>query len=276
MFWGEKGDSFRRRGMMEEMFSLEIECEPEERDLLIAELWELGTEGMVELDERRVRAFFRDDANSRMLAERYPGARRRQEEDRRDWVQTAHDLLQPMEVGERFFLVPEWRDDPAPAGRFRIAVNPGLAFGTGVHETTQLALEALERYVRPGAGSVLDVGTGSGILAQAARLLGAARVYGCDVDPVAVQIAAARFQGANFVGSVDAVRDGAVDLAVANISPEAIVSLAPDLLRALKPGGVLLASGFERNEVETVRKALPEAGEVKTKGNWALLTAQRH
>jgi ribosomal protein L11 methylase PrmA len=80
----------------------------------------------------------------------------------------------------------------------------------------------------------------------------------------------------NFVGSVDAVCDGAVDLAVANISPEAIANLATDLLRALKPGGVLLASGFELQEVETVRKALPEAGEVKSKGNWALLAVERH
>src|ERR1700738_1813831 len=96
-------------------------------------------------------------------------------------------VLQPMTVGARFFLVPEWRDDPTPAGRFRIAVNPGQAFGTGVHETTRLCLEAIEEFVRPGS-AVLDVGTGSGILARAAALLGAKRVYGCDVDPVAVEI----------------------------------------------------------------------------------------
>jgi ribosomal protein L11 methyltransferase len=262
------------------MFSLEIECEPEERDLLIAELWEFGSEGMVELNDRHVRAFFRDDADFGKLAGLYPGARRRQEEQR-DWVQAARELLQPMEVGEHFFLAPEWRGDATPEGRFRIAVNPGMAFGTGAHETTQLALEALERYVTPGskdapARSVLDVGTGSGILAQAARLLGAEPVYGCDIDPVAVEIASAVIRGTTFAGSVDAVRSEAVDVAVANISPEAIVRLAPDLMRVLKPGGVLLASGFEMNEVEYVRRALPEAGEMRTKGNWALLAVERH
>ncbi len=113
------------------------------------------------------------------LLDSYPGAEARQEEDR-DWVEAAREMLQPMEVGERFFLVPEWRDDPAPAGRFRMVVNPGMAFGTGVHETTRLCLEALERYVRPGM-DVLDVGTGSGILARAAGLLGARRVYACDI-----------------------------------------------------------------------------------------------
>ena len=182
-------------------------------------------------------------------------------------MQSARELMQPMEVGARFFLVPEWRDDPAPTGRFRITVNPGMAFGTGVHETTRLVMEALEDRVRPGM-KVLDVGTGSGILAQAARLLGAAQVYACDIDPVAVEIA-----GEGFVGSVDAVRTAAVDLVMANISPEAIIGLARDLMRVLKPGGVLLASGFEVAEVGDVRRALGGVHEVRKKGNWALVAA---
>ena len=169
------------------------------------------------------------------------------EEENRDWVQEARDLLQPMEVGRRFFLVPEWRDDPTPPGRFRITVNPGLAFGTGVHETTRLCLEALEELVTPGI-DVLDVGTGSGILAEAARLLGAARVIACDIDPEAVRIA-----GQGFIGSADAVRSATVDLVVANISPEAIIALAPEFARVLRAGGTLVASGFNVSEVEAVR-----------------------
>src|SRR5580658_2271909 len=162
------------------MFSLEIECDPDERDLLIAELWERGSEGIAELSPRRVRAFFEDASGRDALLALFPGARLRMEEQR-DWVQSARDLLQPMEVGARFFLVPEWRDDPTPPGRFRIVVNPGMAFGTGVHETTRLCLEALEEFVTAGA-RVLDVGTGSGILAEAAGLLGAGKVFACDTD----------------------------------------------------------------------------------------------
>ncbi len=246
------------------MFSLEIECDPEDRDLLIAELWEQDSAGIVELSSDRVRAFFEDSADRDELLRLFPGSVWRKEEQR-DWVQSAHDLLQPMEVGERFFLVPQWRDDPAPPGRFRIAVNPGMAFGTGVHETTQLCMEALERFVQSGT-ALLDVGTGSGILAQSARLLGAEKVYACDVDPVAVEIA-----GNGFVGSVDAVASACVDVVVANISPEAIIELAPDLLRVLRPGGTLLASGFETREVEQVKAALPTPRDIREKGNWALI-----
>lgn len=249
------------------MFSLEIECDPADRDLLIAELWERGSAGIVELSPARVRAFFDDGTGRAGLLALYPGASVR-EEEQRDWVQSARDLLQPMEVGRRFFLVPEWRDDPPPEGRFRITVNPGMAFGTGVHETTRLCLEALEDYVRPGM-RVLDVGTGSGILAKAAELLGAGHVYACDIDPIAVEIA-----GSGFIGSVDAVTTASVDLVTANISPEAITALAQDLRRVLRPGGVLLASGFEVPEIDQVRAALGNVREVRTKGNWALIAAE--
>jgi ribosomal protein L11 methyltransferase len=246
------------------MFSLEIESDADGREMLIADLWEQGSCGIAEPDGHYVRAFFEDGADRDALLARYPGAAIRIEEDR-DWVQSARDLLQPMEVGARFFLVPEWRDDPAPPGRFRIVVNPGMAFGTGVHETTQLCIEALEEFLKPGM-IVLDVGTGSGILRQAAQLLGAGKTYACDTDPVAVEIA-----GDAFVGSVDAVASGTMDLAMANISPEAIVALAPDLLRVLRPGGVLLASGFELHEIDMVKAALGGMAKVRRKGNWGLI-----
>src|SRR5258706_11242612 len=140
-----------------------------------------------------------------------------------------------------------------------------MAFGTGVHETTRLCMEALEDYVRPGM-TVLDVGTGSGILARAADLLGAGKVFACDIDPVAIEIAAM-----GFVGSANAVADDAADIVVANISPEALLALAPDLMRVRRPGGVLLASGIEVHEVELVRAVLPASREVRRMGNWALI-----
>src|SRR5436309_2521261 len=144
------------------MYSAEFECTPEDKDLLIAELWERGCRGITELPDSSLRAFFDEIPDSFRDADWEPV-------EEQDWIAYARTMLEPMLVGERFFLVPEWRDDPAPPGRFRIVVNPGMAFGTGFHETTQLCIEALERRVQPGM-SVLDVGTGSGILAEAARL----------------------------------------------------------------------------------------------------------
>jgi ribosomal protein L11 methyltransferase len=249
------------------MFSLEIECDADDRDLLIAELWEQGSAGIVEPDGKRVRAFFEDSASREALLDLYPGARLREEEVR-DWVAAARDLLPPMEVGRRFYLVPEWRDDPTPPGRFRIVVNPGMAFGTGLHSTTQLCIEALEDYLEPGM-TVVDVGTGSGILAHAARLLGAGKVVACDTDPIAVRIA-----GDGFVGSADAIAAASADLVVANISPQAIVALAPEFRRVLRFGGVLLASGFEGHEVEQVSAALPAVLEARHKGEWSLVVAK--
>ena len=252
-------------------YSIEIAHHPDQRDLIIADLWDQGCTGIVEIDETRLRAFFEGSEQRDSLLSLYPAAIYRDELER-DWVRSAQDLLQPIQVGKRFFLIPQWRDDPAPTGRFRIVVNPGMAFGTGVHETTQLALEALEDYLIPGM-TVLDVGTGSGILAEAAGMLGAAKVFACDVDPVAVVIAHGRVRDV-FTGSVDAVRCHFADLTVANISPEAIQHLAPDLLRSLRPGGLLLVSGFETHEVELLKAAFPWWKEVREKGRWALAIAR--
>jgi ribosomal protein L11 methyltransferase len=255
------------------MFSIEIKCPPDRNDLLVAELWAEGSAGIVELEGGGLRAFFEDDADRAALAGRFHAVSWRREEQR-DWVALSQANWEPLLVGERFFLVPEWLGDRAPEGRFRIAVNPGMAFGTGLHETTQLCLEALETYVRPGM-RVLDVGTGSGILAQAAGLLGAGRVWACDIDPEAVEIARGNAGPNLFIGSVDAARSGAAGLIAANISPETIARLAPELLRCLRAEGVALVSGFERHEATAVAAEWERRGgalrQARYKGNWALL-----
>jgi ribosomal protein L11 methyltransferase len=252
------------------MFSVEFEYEPEEKDLIIGDLWEHGCAGITELSETSLRAFFLSDAPALRAALDSYGARWEQVEEV-DWVAVAHARLEPMLVGERFFLVPVWRDDPAPAGRMRIVINPGMAFGTGAHETTQLCIEALERRLRLGA-AVLDVGTGSGILSIAARMLGAGRVVACDIDPEAVEVA--RLHVPAFVGSVDAAASACADVLVVNIGPAAVIEMAQDIKRCLRPGGVALVSGFEREDVAAVGRAYPGAA-LHARNNWCLFEYQR-
>jgi ribosomal protein L11 methyltransferase len=253
------------------MFSIDLECpqavtDPAIKDLAIAELWEAGCTGIVELpdagDNARMRAFFDDDALAPGLQARFGGEVR--PADMRDWVAFAREHLQPMEIGERIFVVPEWRDEATPPGRIRIEVNAGLAFGTGAHETTRLCLEALERRLRAGM-TVVDVGTGSGILSEAALKLGAGNAVACDTDHGAVIVARENFQRAGvpvpvFVGSADSIASGSADIIVANISPAWIAELAAEWLRILGPGGVAILSGFEAGDVEVVSAAITNAG----------------
>ena len=265
------------------MFSLELESDGESKDILIAELWDSGSAGIVETEmpdgRWLLRAFFEDEAGMDSLLRRFPG--RIERHAPRDWVEFSRAGWKPLCAGERFYLVPEWRDDPAPPGRLRIAINPGLACGTGFHEASQLCLEALEQYQLPQM-TVLDVGAGSGILSIASALLGVRRVVACDIDPIAVDIAGAAFRRAGvraslFIGSVNAIRTNSVDLIVANISAAASIELAPEFLRCLAPGGRCIASGFEVWEAPAVEVALERAGgsveRKHVKGDWCALVA---
>jgi ribosomal protein L11 methyltransferase len=248
------------------MFSIDINCAQEDKEMAVADLFEAGCTGIVELEDTpvlaRLRVFFDKDARQAELQQRFGGEVH--PADTRDWVAFAHEFLKPMEIGEKIFVCPEWRDDPTPAGRIRIVVNAGLAFGTGAHETTRLCLEAVERHLKPGM-TVVDVGTGSGILAEAAAKLGAGAVHANDNDPEAVAVARENFGKAGVdvpvsVGSADAFPADFADLIVANISPAWISDLASEWVRVLKPDGRAILSGFEAADVERVSEALRAAG----------------
>jgi ribosomal protein L11 methyltransferase len=248
------------------MFSIDIECPGPSADLMVADLWEAGCTGIVELPDTagqaRMRAFFDDDLLAPALQSRFGGTV--SPADTRDWVAFAREHLHPMEIGERIFVVPEWRDEATPAGRIRIEVNAGMAFGTGAHETTRLCLESIERHLQPGM-AVADVGTGSGILSEAALKLGACRACACDTDWSAITVARENFERAGvsvpvFAGSADSLGSGTADIVVANISPAWIAELAAEWTRILKPGGVAILSGFEAADVPVVSTAIVKAG----------------
>jgi ribosomal protein L11 methyltransferase len=233
------------------MYSLLIEIGPgADRDIAVADLWEAGATGITE-ESDSLRAFFEfqpDDVAAR-FAHLHPTLL--QEEESLDWVRFAQDQWSPFSVGDRFYLVPEWLDDPAPEGRLRLTMHPGMACGTGTHAATRLCLMAMEQYIRPGC-AVLDVGTGAGILADAAGLLGASRVVGCDIEHDSTLVARRNLQTSIslFTGSVRSVRDQAFDWAVCNLNAATIKTMAGELHRAARN---MILSGFREEEVSAVK-----------------------
>lgn len=211
--------------------------------------------------------------------------------DDADWAEQWKEHFHPLHIGG-LWIRPSWEKGEPPPGTKTIILDPGLAFGTGTHATTRLCLQGLHEYLGPG-DVVVDVGTGSGILAMAAALLGARRVVAVDVDPVAVRVARAnvelnRLQWAVEVleGSTDAawwslqgIQPDGAQLVVANLLTPIIVQLAPALSRMVVPGGRVLASGIAAGQEEDAEGALEEAGlEVQgrtVEDGWVLVVAQR-
>lgn len=263
------------------MYSLTLTCSPAEVDLLSAELWEFGTAGIRELDAGdhvTLIAGFEDNNRRQDLLSRFAAFSPDWEmEDATDWVQWTRDAWPARMIGSRLYLAPPWSNDVTPNGRVRLTHNPGLACGTGEHPCTQLALEALERLVSPGC-RVLDIGTGSGILAIAAVLLGAHSAVGADTDIEALQAARQNFElnqlePALFGGSADAVRNDQFDIVVANISGSVLLSIFDDLGRLARAGGQLILTGFTEWELPRFLQLIPSA-EISSMNEWRCVTSR--
>ncbi len=202
-----------------------------------------------------------------------------------DWTQEWKKSYTSFPVGDDFFVIPGWENPVVPHDRLPIRIDPGQAFGTGTHETTQLMIEALERWVEPDQ-LILDVGTGSGILAIAARLLGGKKVFACDVDPVAVQVANANIERNGedgiwtFCGSVDAVNKDFVHLAMGNLTADLVVDLFPEFDRVVKRHGIAILSGIlleQADEIrDTIRRFHFTVYEELTMGEWLALICEKH
>lgn len=179
-----------------------------------------------------------------------------------DWINNWKKYFKPIPVGEKLLIRPLWEDEYDAQGRTVLHLEPGLAFGTGTHETTRLCLELLERYVTPGI-DFLDMGCGSGILSVAALLLGAKSAVGVDIDPLAVKTAvenaatngvAERFSG--ICGNLAEKVTGKFQVVAANIVADIVIELSKDAPRFLTKDSTYIVSGIIDTREEDVLAAI--------------------
>jgi ribosomal protein L11 methyltransferase len=187
--------------------------------------------------------------------------------DESDWATAWQDHFHVLHLGRRLVIKPSWRRHRRVADQVVIDLDPGMAFGTGLHPTTRLCLQGLEDLAqRAPLGRVLDVGCGSGILSIAAVKLGATRALGVDIDPIAVEATVANARH-NRVGKRVRAREGSIpsgegpfDTVLANLIAGVLMEIAPDLAGELVPGGTLIGSGIFIEREPATRSALEAAG----------------
>ena len=200
-----------------------------------------------------------------------------------DWANTWKQYYKPSKVGEKIVVKPIWEEYEEKEGELVVNLDPGMAFGTGTHETTRMCIQALEKYVKEES-TVFDVGCGSGILAIAAAKLGAKLAVGVDLDPVAVEssIENVGYNNLNNIeilhGNLVEVIDGKADIVVANILAEIICILTDDVKRVMKDGGVFITSGIIHDRVDMVCENLEATGfeviEKNRDGEWNCIVAK--
>ncbi|HEU4432523.1 MAG TPA: 50S ribosomal protein L11 methyltransferase [Pyrinomonadaceae bacterium] len=266
---------------------LEIDLEPAAREAVEYALMEAGALGTVTADEAdKVTGYFADVPDRELIRSELLEALRiyqmpsssvrdmnlREVEDR-DWLAEWKKSWQPVQVG-RFVIAPPWTEINDAPDRIVIRIEPGMAFGTGTHETTRLCLDAIDKHF--AGGSFLDVGTGTGILAiAAAKMFPGARIDACDTDPHAIEIARdnARANGVGDqiefrVGSVEETTPSA-DLVCANLTADVILQIMPALISVTC--GKLILCGILETQIEQILGVLHDEVEITQDGEWVAI-----
>jgi ribosomal protein L11 methyltransferase len=271
-----------------------VDVPAEDSDEISFELWELGAQGVEERDDgtlvragegrvELVASFIDDEAAEEAraaLADRYTTRVEHVVGDA--WADAWKQYFKPTHFGARLVVRPSWEPyEPLPH-EVVLVLDPGRAFGSGLHETTRHIMRLLDAHVK-GGEAVLDVGCGSGILGLAALLLGASRVVATDVDPDSVIVTR---ENAELNGLTDRVEatdtsiqglDGAYPLVLANIEARVLVPLARPIAARVAPGGLLLLSGILRGQEEEVLGAYTgfETLEIPVDGEWVAIALRR-
>lgn len=248
-----------------------------------------------------VKAYFKKDAHVQetmlLVSEQLAGLKRiemgfdmgtleldSQNVKEQDWAENWKKYYKPFRAGEHLVIKPSWERYEAQPGDLVLELDPGMAFGTGTHETTFMCMEQLEKYVTPGCKAI-DVGCGSGILALAAAKLGASDVLAIDLDELAVKVAAENTQKNGLSDCVRVVHgdllekaEEKADVIVANIIADVICFLCGPAKKHLLPGGTFICSGIIWEREDDVQRALAAAGYTVcnrlAKGSWVCLAAK--
>ena len=210
-----------------------------------------------------------------------------------DWEESWKQYYQPIPIGEKLLIVPQWLSPENPEHRIPVVLDPGMIFGTGAHASTQMCLRALEQTIH-GGERVIDLGSGSGILSIAALLLGAQEATGVDIDPKAEDIArenaalngltVPKFRAVtgNVIGDkamMESLSEGGYDVVLANIVADVIIPLSAVVPHFLRPDGVFICSGILNTRLPEVEQAIEAAGLTITQRemqeDWCRLTARR-
>ena len=204
-----------------------------------------------------------------------------------DWANSWKAYYKPIEIGEKMVIVPAWEKYDAPEGKLVVRMDPGMAFGTGSHETTRLVIGLLEKYIKNGQ-RVLDVGCGSGILAICAAKLGAEECKAYDIDPVAVKVARENVRDSGLTNvtcdTSDLLRGvdksgGAYDVICANIVADIIIRMTPDVGQFMHESSVILASGIISERADDVVSCFEQYGfrivEKAEENGWCALVVGR-
>lgn len=207
-----------------------------------------------------------------------------EEVNQEDWENAWKKYYKPVKVSNKIVIKPTWEEYEASLNEVVIDLDPGMAFGTGTHETTSMCIIELEKYVT-SEDTVLDIGCGSGILSIAAAKLGAENVIGVDLDPMAVRVSKENVEQNNLSAFVE-IRHGNLteviheksDILVANIIADIIIMLSNDVNNFVKKGGLFISSGIILSRLDDVKNAIEEKGfeimDVNTMGEWACITSK--
>ncbi len=298
----------RRHTMVERKrwLSVTLSIPREFIDAISNHLFEQGASGIEELEEdrygKRIRAYFPQDGSERKALRslrRYLKSLQSIHPEcpsipievfsvfEEDWSESWKRFFKPVHVYPNFLIKPPWSKVQPQNGQLVISIHPKMAFGTGTHPTTKLCLQALAKVIHKKGLSVLDVGTGSGILSIASAKLGARKVVGFDIDRVAINSARENVKE-NEVSDVVQLKlggfgriQGRYDIVVANIDFKNLVRMRNPIVRHLKRGGILILSGILKGERDSVLEHYWKTGRFKRRrvlqeGQWVCLILKRN